>query len=441
MKKIIQLSAVLLVLLTLGSCKKYLDIEPVGRVIPKTVADYRALMTSAYSGFPQHKSLLALRTDEVILDEYGFDYSSLRDIARWNDSNPDAVTADFQYNAFYKTIFYANEVIANIESAAGKNAETDQMKGEAYLLRAYSHFELLNLYAKPYNKATASTDRGIALSLKLDLEQNYSLSTIEEVYTQVLADITEGQKFLNVTTFEAGKNYRFTKVAALAFAARVYEYRGEWASSLAAAQQALALNSTLEDLNTAGAIIPANYLSKESVMNLERTNNPTVSNSSYISDHLLGIYNQANDLRFPLYFSKSGGDYVSLKGESIALKVSFRTGELYLIQSEAALQSGNTPLALQSLLDLKAKRLKPAYFATERARISALGSAALLQEIIAERERELALEGHRWYDLRRYGQPSITHNVGGEDFTLQQNDPRYTLRFPKSAIANNPNLQ
>lgn len=441
MKKIIQLSTALLVLLTLGSCKKYLDIEPVGRVIPETVEDYRALMTSAYSVFPQHKSLLSVRTDELRLNDFSSDYSSLVDIAKWNDSSPDAVTVEFQYNAFYKTIFYANEVIANVESAAGKNAETEQMKGEAYLLRAYSHFELLNLYAKPYNKATAATDRGIALSLKLDLEKNYTLSTIEEVYTQVFADIAEGQKLLNVTTFEAGKNYRFTKVAALAFAARVYQYRGEWANSLAAAQQALTLNSALEDLNITGALMPANYLSKESVMNLERTNDPTVSFSSYISAHLLGLYNQANDLRFALYFSKSGSNYRSLKGQSIALKVSFRTGELYLIQAEAALQSGNTALALKSLLDLKAKRLKPAYFATESTRISALAPADLLQEIIVERERELALEGHRWYDLRRNGQPSITHTVDGQDFVLQQNDPRYTLRFPKSAIVNNPNLQ
>lgn len=441
MNKIIQSMAVLLVLLTLGSCKKYLDIEPVGRVIPTSAADYRALLTAAYAGFPEHKSLLSVRTDELTLDEYGFDYPLLRDVGKWNDSSPDAATSEFQYAGFYKSIFYANEVILNIEGRAGKTPETDQMKGEAYLLRAYSHFELLNLYAKPYNKATASTDRGIVLSLNIDLEQNFIPATIEEGYAQVLSDITEGQKLLNVGTHEAGKNYRFSTRAAWALAARVFEFKGEWASSLAAAQKALTLNSTLEDLNLPGALVPNNYLSKESVMNMEKVNNALVNNTTYISEHLLSIYDQVNDLRFPLYFSKSGGDYVSLKGNSDALKISFRNGELYLIQAEAALQTGNLSLALQSLLDLKAKRLTPAYLATERSRISALSQDALLQEIIAERERELALEGHRWYDLRRYGQPAMIHQLDGAEFTLQQNDPRYTLRFPKSALANNPNLQ
>jgi len=441
MKKIIQLFAVAIVLVTFYSCKKYLDIEPVGRVIPTTAADYRALLTAAYTGFPEHKSLLSVRTDELMLDEYGFDYPLLRDIAKWNDSSPDAATTEFQYVGFYKSIFYANEVIENIEERAGKTSETDQLKGEAYLIRAYCHFELLNLYAKPYNKATALTDRGIVLSLKMDLEQNYKPATIEEVYAQVLSDIAEGQKFLNTTTYEAGKNYRFTKRAAWALAARVYEFKEEWASSLASAQQALTLNNSLEDLNTTGALVPNSYLSKESVMNMEKVNNALVNNTTYITEHLLNIYDRTNDLRFALYFSKSGGDYVSLKGNADALKISFRNGELYLIQAEAALQSGNSTLALQSLLDLKAKRLKPAFFATEKIRISALAPAALSSEILSERERELALEGHRWYDLRRYGQPAIVHSLGGEDFTLQKNDPRYTLRFPKSALANNPNLQ
>ena len=440
MKKIIQIIAVLMVIFTLGSCKKYLDIEPAGRVIPTTAADFRALLASAYSKFPTHKALLVIRTDELTLDEYGYDFPGLRDIYKWKDSDPDAVTAEYQYLSFYTTIFYANEVIAEVENRAGNNADTQQMKGEAYLLRAYCHFELLNMYAKPYNKATAATDRGIAIALKLDLEHNYMPATIEDVYAQVLADINEGQKLLNVTTYEAGKNYRFTTRAALALKARVYEYKGEWANALSAAQDCLALNNKLEDLNSS-TVLPNNYQSVENIMSMENVFNSLVANASYISEHLIGVYDQENDLRFPLYFSDNGGAYVSIKGNSDALKISFRNAELYLIEAEAALASGNKTLALESLLALKAKRLKPAYFVSDRSRVQALSDAGLLTEIVNERERELALEGHRWYDLRRFGQPAITHTVDGVDYVLQKNDPRYTLRFPKSAVSNNPNLQ
>lgn len=442
MKKIIKLSAALLLVLTASSCKKYLDIEPVGKVIPTTAEDFRALLNSGYTGFAEHKSMLALRTDELLLNENEEGTAAYRDSYKWNDANPDPVSTAFPYIAFYKSIFYANSVIADVENRAGKTPETAQLKGEAYLLRAYNHFELLNLYAKSYDKSTASTDRGVPLAVTVNLEQNYKPASVEAVYNQIFSDLAEGQKLLNVDNFDAGKNYRFTRRAALAFAARIYEFRGEWANALKASQDALALGNQLEDLNAGeNPLLPNQYTSKENIMSMEDAFNSDLTKISFIAPHLIGIYNQENDKRFALYFGRSGSRYIGKKGASSEYKISFRNGELYLIQAEAALQTGNLSVALQSLMALKAKRLTPAYFATEQTRISALDKAGLLQEILNERERELALEGHRWYDLKRYGQPELKHTVNGVTYTLQKNDPRYVIRFPQEAITANPNLQ
>ncbi len=439
MRRIIILGVVLLAL-SISSCKKYLDVQPVGKVIPTTVDDFRSLMTSAYSTFPRHKALLAFRSDELTLDESSQDFPAIKDIYTWKDVNQDGLTAPFPYIEFYKSIFYTNEVIADVEAKAGVSAATAQLKAEAYLLRAYAHFELLNMYAKPYNKATAATDKGIPVVTSIDIEQKFPQASVEEVYNQIFSDLANGTRLLNVDKWDSGKNYRFGKRAALALYARIYEFRGEWENALKAAEAVLALGSDLEDLNAAGSLLPNNYLSKENILSLEDVMNARTSNASTISAHLLSIYDQNNDLRFGKYFGKSGPDYVSVKGNSDALKITFRNGEMYLISAEAALQTGNKDLAVTRLNALKAKRLKPAYYQTEQTRIAGLSNTDLLSEIIAERERELALEGHRWYDLRRYGQPGITHTVDGTDYVLQKNDPRYTLRFPKEAIANNPNL-
>lgn len=439
MKKLIILSAVL-ISLGLSSCKKYLEVEPTGKVIPTTVADFRALMTSAYYTFPRHKALLAFRTDELTLDEYSQDFQTIRDIYTWQDASFDGLTAPFPYVSFYKTIFYTNQVIADVENKAGFNPETSQLKGEAYILRAYSHFELLNMYAKPYSAATAGSDLGVPIVTNIDIEQKFPRATVENVYNQIFADLAAGEKLLNTDKWESGKNYRFGKTATQALYARIYEFRAEWSKALAATQVVLQSNSELEDLNATGSLLPNNYLSKENIQSLEDVMDSRTTNASRISAHLLGIYNQANDLRFSKYFSKSGSSYVSLKGGSNNLKITFRNGEMYLIQAEAALQTGNKDLALQSLFALTTKRLKPAYFLTEKARISNLSATDLMTEILAERERELAIEGHRWYDLRRYGQISIKHTVEGTDFFLQKNDPRYTLPFPKAALTNNPEL-
>ena len=64
----------------------------------------------------------------------------------------------------------------------------------------------------------------------------------------------------------------------------------------------------------------------------------------------------------------------------------------------------------------------------------------LLTEILEERARELAFEGHRWFDLRRTDRPRIERTYRGETYVLEQNDPRYTIRIPNEAIEANPGL-
>lgn len=439
MKRIL-ITAVLLAGVSLSSCDKYLDVEPVGRVLPKTTEDYRGLLTAAYNAFPQHKALLALRTDELVLNEFADDVAYYRDIHIWKDVNPDAQTPATPYQFFYQAIFYANNIIADAEASAGKSIEVDQIVGEAYLLRAYSHFELLNLFAKPYNASTAASDRGVSISTDVDLEQVYKPASVEAVYEQIFKDINAGEPLLMVSTYETGKNYRFTKRAALALKARIFLYRSEWAKALDAAQKALDIDNRLEDLNITGSKLPNDYTSAESIMSLENTLPTLIANTVYISPNFVGRYAENQDLRRARYFRRSGSRYTSAKSGS-NLKNSFRNAELYLTKAEAAYHENNQSVAKETLLALKVKRLTSDFYATESVRINALSGSALLNEILEERALELALEGHRWYDLRRTGQPEIIHTFNGEQYILRQNDPRYTLPFPQEAVSLNPDLR
>ena len=75
-----------------------------------------------------------------------------------------------------------------------------------------------------------------------------------------------------------------------------------------------------------------------------------------------------------------------------------------------------------------------------------LDQEALRVEIAAERQREMAYQGHRWFDLRRTTQPEITKVYTASDkteqtYVLEQNDDRYTLRFPSDAVEANPGLE
>ena len=64
----------------------------------------------------------------------------------------------------------------------------------------------------------------------------------------------------------------------------------------------------------------------------------------------------------------------------------------------------------------------------------------LINEIREERRKELCLEGHRWFDLRRTTRPRMVKVLQGKTYILEQDDPRYTIPIPRDAIAANPGL-
>jgi hypothetical protein len=73
-------------------------------------------------------------------------------------------------------------------------------------------------------------------------------------------------------------------------------------------------------------------------------------------------------------------------------------------------------------------------------------NAELVQFVREERRRELCYEGHRWFDLRRWGMPAITHTwhdneSQSSDYTLQEGDLLYTIPIPDEALQSNNSLE
>ena len=67
-------------------CEKFLDIKPAGVVMPSSTADYRALLTRAYHGFPTDLAKLSMRSDEASVNFDGANASyrpSYEEIYLW----------------------------------------------------------------------------------------------------------------------------------------------------------------------------------------------------------------------------------------------------------------------------------------------------------------------------------------------------------------------
>lgn len=428
------------VLFSLSACDKYLDIKPVGSVIPVTLAEHRALLSRAYKNIQSDRGLVSFRSDEMMAASNRLSY--YRDIESWNDTAPSDGTATFTWSNFYAVSFVANQLIYNRNNITeGSAEELNQLIGESYLLRAYVHFVLVNLHGRPYTQPGALQSKSIPLKLDVDLEKVLSRNTVEEVYASILEDIAIARTLINKERWELAFSYRFNVVSVDAFQSRVALYMADWEAAYKAAEAVIAKQSELENLNVEGALLPNNYESVEAITPLEQVISSSVATAAQVTPILLGMYAEG-DRRPALYFGApdANGKQLSVKGEYSKFRCTFRVGEMYLTAAEAAAHLSKLPEARNRLLQLMQKRYTPEAYATKAAAVNAMGQAALITEILDERARELAFEGHRWFDLRRTTRPRIEKVLSGKTYVLEQDDPRYTVPIPKEAIAANPGL-
>ncbi len=96
--------------------------------------------------------------------------------------------------------------------------------------------------------------------------------------------------------------------------------------------------------------------------------------------------------------------------------------------------------AKEAILPVLKNRYTAEGYTSVQSQINGMNTTDFMNFILDERFREFAMEGHRWFDLRRADQKKIVHTVLGKEYILQQNDPRYTIEYPMSAKKNNPNL-
>lgn len=433
---------VILATLTMSACDNFLDITPTGKVIAETGDEYRALLTYEYKYFTKDRYMTTLRTDEMLMDKVktsSTDLDAYLDLWRWKDDNPSPTTSYFSWRSYYHSVYIANYIIQNQKKIKEATAqEISQLVGEAYMMRAYCHFLLVNLYAEPYTHCTPSQTRGVPMLLEPDVNAIPGSSSVETVYNQILSDLDNAEQHLNVEEWELGKNYRFNTISAQALRARTYLYMGRWTDALEASKDVLSVYNELEDMNNS-TTLPNSYKSKESIVALERFSSNLYTAVDMPASEFISLY-RSGDQRRTKYFKRvTSSTYSLLKGRSDEFSCSFRTAEFYLTAAEAAARLGHTTDAINYLTPLMTKRLNTSAYQTTTALIGTMTEEELIQEILDERARELAFEGHRWYDLRRTSQPALTRVYDGTTYTLLPE--QYTMRFPSEAVEANPEIE
>ena len=95
------------------------------------------------------------------------------------------------WQIYYQWILNANKILAGLEEVEITSQELfDQIKGEALCIRAWAHFNLVQLYAKRYEAGKDNTQDGIPYREKAVAEEQ-ARNSVEDVYAKINNDLDE----------------------------------------------------------------------------------------------------------------------------------------------------------------------------------------------------------------------------------------------------------
>ena len=480
---------------SLSSCvNDWLDVAP----SDGTDAD-AALTSSSDLDAARTGMYKALKGNSSLVDYYGQQFFVYGDVHAGDDYQYNNIggsnRASFYYDMNYQTaseftsstwkspyivIGRANRIIAAAEGgalsdAAEAKATIDQYAAEAKVLRALAHFDLVRIYGKPYTE-----DQGASLGVPLVtgvLESNAkpARSTVAEVYTQVVKDLTEAISS-NALATETEPGY-VSVWGAKAILSRVYLNMGDYANALSVAEDIIKNSGAalwtrdqyfkawdastpnesefLFRLNVAGS---TDNNDLNGIGNLQQRDGykEMVATKKFVDMLTSDPKDVRNDMFLPAKAEKEVAVYGTnkvflnkLRGQggnlrNVTIVPIIRLSEVYLTAAECAFRNNDKTKAVEYLNDLVKNRT------TTVASLATVDNITL-DRILIERRKELIGEGQRYFDALRNNE-TITRYTSEADKgwhkTLSKDAQSFNRDYfkaiaaiPQAEINANPNIK
>lgn len=482
---------------SLSSCvNDWLDVAP----SDGTDAD-AALTSSSDLAAARTGMYKALKGNSSLVDYYGQQFFVYGDVHAGDDYQYNNLggsnRASFYYDMNYQTasefntstvswqspyvvIGRANRIIAAAEGgalsdAAEAKATIDQYAAEAKVLRALAHFDLVRIYGKPYTE-----DQGASLGVPLVtevLESNAkpARSTVAEVYTQVVKDLTEAISS-NALATETEPGY-VSVWGAKAILSRVYLNMGDYANALSVAEDIIKNSGAalwtrdqyfkawdastpnesefLFRLNVAGST-DSNDLNGIGNLQQREGYKEMVATKKFVDMLTSDPEDVRNDMFLPATAAKEVATYGTnkvylnkLRGQggnlrNVTIVPIIRLSEVYLTAAECAFRNNDKTKAVEYLNDLVKNRT------TTEASLATVDNITL-ERILIERRKELIGEGQRYFDALRNNE-TITRYTSEADKgwhkTLSKDAQSFDRDYfkaiaaiPQAEINANPNIK
>lgn len=458
MKKFLYTITVLFVAFAFHSCEEELEQLPNNAFSPesfyKSTQDFefatRALYSGLFAGSYYGGSFLSrpdIASDNVIVAQAG--RKSNLSFYEWRYK---ANSAWDMMGSAYVVIGRANQIIEKIDNL-NDGAAKNNFLGEALAVRALAHFDLLRVYSR------VSDGGSLGMPYVTGTDPNYEAPrpTVNETLASVIADLETAKGLIGSSDTKS----RFTKNGVNALLSRVHLYAGNYGDAIDAANAVTATvaaratfpqvwtdsstdgvilkldqNASIDDIgvgiewsqSSASGIIPEYVWSYEFASSIAATDIRLAAYNDLIPDASGNLYNA---------IIKMYGEAGQQNG-SVDAKI-LRAAEVYLNKAEAMYFSNDAAGALTALDMVRAERYAGFVSGGET-------GADLIAAIQKERRIELAAEGHRLFDLRRWGLGVSRSASEGEFFdgtgtpaipqarTLAAGDYRMVFPIPQGEI-------
>lgn len=450
-------------LLHLNACTDgFLNINPEQSVSEeRAVRDINTLQTAVNGIYSQLQDDYYYGRTAIVIPDLMADnlYLSLRNTGRYLSYHNFKVREQDSYaeglwNQGYEVVVNATRAIQGgekLELTEDQQNRANQLIGEAYALRALSHFDLLRFFSQPYNFTTDASQPGIPIITEVEAEPQFpSRNTVNEGYTQVIEDLNQALALMTENKADGTISIN----AAKALLARVYLYKEDYEAAAQLASEVIESGeySLLpaenyndlwsEDFNAESIFEVVNTLSDNSGSNtIGHFFDPAGYADALATEDLYALYDDEDVRKSAIVRGeKEGAESDALFIEKFPRGAShddniriLRLAELYLIRAEASAKDSGEQQALADLNTI-VKQRNP-----EANDIVATGQE-LIDRILLERRLEMAFEGHRLFDLNR-NKMDVPIDQGEAVFEASYPNERFILPIPLMEINANPQIK
>lgn len=461
MKKILLYVSLLLVL---TSCEDKLDITPKGQTVLNTLEDLTNLLNQEYNlGTPIADLCVICNEAYSYSEDVNLIMSQPNSLAyaylAYNETMDRAslTTSDSRYAAIYQYINYMNVIIDKIDHVEGETYNKNRIKAEAHIMRAYMHWLAVNIYAKQYDESIAETTGGIAYVTDLEVTNQKTKLTLQEVYENILADCDE--KYIDMLPDEVPNVTRAGKSWGYAVRAKVLMQMKRYEEALPFALKSIEYNDYIEDRSV---------ILEEGDWNLEEkaSNNliyiggmisPFCEVLSIESATLFEVGDYVKDYAYMFGMKEPGFEvWNSVDGESIggikgALffdgmsshvnNFGITTERMYYTAAECYIRNGQIDEGLAFVNNIRKYRIHPDNYVDLEASVEEEAMALLQKakwiECIATYEN--FFDCKRWNSEEKYKR-IITRKLPMGTYSIAPDSPLWVFPFPANAVRYNSSL-